>query len=86
MESKVSLFEKWVGNLRQLKSALLLPDAECVAAILEMPRDRKGFKIIRICIKDERGLGRMKDLMYGSKLKLVEGFPKELEMLRNKIT
>ena len=85
LESKVSLIEKWVGNLRQLKPDLLLPDVESVAATWEMPRDGNRFKIIRICFKDKRGLGIMKDLMYGSKLNLVEGFPKELEMLRNKI-
>ena len=85
LESKVPLIEEWLTNLRGLKSGLSLPEVESVAATWETPRDGERFKIIRICFKTDSRVGIMKDLMYGSKLNLVDGFPKQLEMLRDKI-
>ena len=85
LESKVPLIEKWLTNLKGLKSDLPLPEIESVSSKWEIPRDGDRVKIVRICFKTETGIGIMKDLMYGSKLNLVEGFPEELETLRDKI-
>ena len=85
LESKVTEIVSWLRNLKQLKADLPLPEITSVTPSWETPRDGARFKIVRICLRDENGLDTMKDLMQGSKLNLVNGFPRELELHRDKI-
>ena len=54
----------------------LLPELENITSAWETPRNGNRFKILKLCFKDGTGLDTMKDLLYGSKLDLLEGLPK----------
>ena len=47
-------------------------------------REGNRFKILRIFFNSDKGLTSMYDLLHGSKVDLLEGFPHELEKVRNK--
>ena len=85
LESKVKVIENWIANVRRLKPSLVLPELDKVIPIWEKPRDGDRFKILRILFKSEEGLNTMFDLLHGSKADLVEGFPLELQEVREKI-
>ena len=85
IESKVVAVEKWVATLKALNSNLGLPQIESVRPVWETPKDGNRFKILRVSFKSTEGLIAMHDLLYGSKIDLIEGFPQELEEVRDKI-
>ena len=85
LNSKIKSVEEWVTSLKSLHSNLVLPELDKVKAGWEKPLDSNRFKILRIYFKTDSGLDTMLDLLHGSKIDLVEGFPKELENVRDKI-
>ena len=85
LESKVDLIEKWISNIKELNPGITLPDVKRVLTVWETPRGGDRFRIIKILLKSKKGIVRMRDLMHGSKLDLVDGLPTELESLRDKI-
>ena len=77
--------EEWVKNLKKIQPTLTLPELDKVISEWETPRSGDRFKILKLCFKSDEGLEIMKDLLYGSKLDIIEGFPTELEEARKKI-
>ena len=85
LETKINAVEMWVNNMKSLKPTLVLPELENITTAWETPRNGNRFKILKLCFKDGTGLDTMKDLLYGSKLDLLEGLPRELEKIREQI-
>ena len=85
LNSKIRNMEKWVADLKSLHPNLVLPELDKVKAEWEKPREGKRFRILRIYFKSATGLDTLFDLLYGSKIDLVDGFPEELVDIRDKI-
>ena len=83
--TKVKALEEWVTNLRLLNGNVILPELWKVVSVWETPRIGDRFKILRLLFKSTEGIDTMYDLLHGSKVDLVAGFPEELEGIRDKI-
>ena len=85
LNSKIRNMEKWVADLKSLHPNLVLPELDKVKAEWEKPREGDRFRILRLYFKSDTGLDTLFDLLYGSKIDLVDGFPNELLDVRDKI-
>ena len=85
LESKVSLFKEWIENMKILKPDLALPELKSVVPEWETPRSGNRFKVLLASFKSDHSLSIMLDLLHGSKIDILSGFPEELETIRDKI-